>query len=171
MFQLSPRTSGGVVQKFHFVNLLTYPVYGRDKTFDMDKHEGILISEGVPVFQGQLCATRNVWTCAFLAQDGVRIVYIRGFVYHFMSCDPALTVYVSLNGDTGDVYSAQCNCVACLGEACKHVAALLFCVENAAKKKLKKLPSELSKTSMPMRWNQPPKKHDPSRLKDFIFEV
>lgn len=88
-----------------------------------------------------------------------------------MSCDPALTVFIALNGDTGDVYSAQCSCVAGLGEACNHVAALLsFFVEHAAKRKLDVLPEELSKTSVTMRWNQQPKKRvEPSALAYITF--
>ena len=45
-----------------------------------------------------------------------------------------------------------------LGEACNHVAALLFYLEDASTKGLTELPAELSKTSLPMQWNQPPKK-------------
>ena len=49
-----------------------------------------------------------------------------------------------------------------LGEACNHVAALLFYLEDASTKGLTELPAELSKTSLPMQWNQPPKKTVPS---------
>ena len=45
-----------------------------------------------------------------------------------------------------------------LGEACNHVAALLFYLEDASTKGLTELPAELSKTSLPMQWSQPPKK-------------
>ena len=43
-----------------------------------------------------------------------------------------------------------------LGQACNHIAALLFFIENHAKDEI--LPTEISKTSKPMIWNQPPKK-------------
>ena len=43
-----------------------------------------------------------------------------------------------------------------LGEACNHIAALLFFIENHINDE--ELPSELSKTSKPMAWHQPPKK-------------
>ena len=159
---------GAVVKEFHFINLLTYLVYGRDKTFDMDSMRAFRSLKGYHFFADKF--VRNVWTHSFPAHNGVRIVYVRGYVHHSMSCDPALTVYVAVNGETGDVYSAKCNCVAGLGEACNHVAALLFFMEDAAKKKIKKLPCELSKTSVAMKWNQPSKKHvDPSRLEDLSF--
>eukprot|EP00117_Sycon_ciliatum_P027092 scpid103476/ scgid22089/ len=32
------------VAKFHFMDLLTYPVYGRDKTFDMESMKGARFS-------------------------------------------------------------------------------------------------------------------------------
>ena len=57
---------------------------------------------------------RNVWTKHFLCEqaDGVDITYIRGYVHHSLSCDPSLVVFAALYSQTGEVYSAQCNCVA-----------------------------------------------------------
>ena len=86
-------------------------------------------------------------------RDDVTITYVRGYVHHSMSSDPSLIVYVASNCATEDVYSAQCNCVAGLGEECNHVMALLFYVEDANKRKTEKLPEEFSKTSQPMLWN------------------
>ena len=55
-----------------------------------------------------------------------------------------------------------------LGQACSHIAALLFFLEKHAGDD--KLPTELSKTSKPMTWNQPPKKEVlPARAQDVIF--
>ena len=41
------------------------------------------------------------------------------------------------------------------GQACNHIAALLFFSEHYVDEYL---PTEISKTSKPMAWNQPPKK-------------
>jgi len=43
-----------------------------------------------------------------------------------------------------------------LGQACNHIAALLFYIEHHAHDD--ELPTEKSQTSLPMKWNQPPKK-------------
>ena len=43
-----------------------------------------------------------------------------------------------------------------LGQACNHIAALLFFIDYHANDE--ELPSELSKTSQPMAWHQLPKK-------------
>jgi len=43
-----------------------------------------------------------------------------------------------------------------LGPACNHVAALLFYIEYYSHGY--ELPTEISRTSLPMKWNQPPKK-------------
>ena len=43
-----------------------------------------------------------------------------------------------------------------LGQACNHIAALLFFIEHHANNL--ELPSEVSKTSKAMAWHQPPKK-------------
>ena len=55
-----------------------------------------------------------------------------------------------------------------LGQACNHVAALLFFIEHHAKND--ELPSDTSKTSQPMKWNQPPKKSiSPACANDMVF--
>ena len=46
-----------------------------------------------------------------------------------------------------------------LGQACNHIAALLFYIEHHANDP--ELPTEISKTSKPMAWHQPPKKTIP----------
>ena len=57
-----------------------------------------------------------------------------------------------------------------LGQACNHVAALLFFIEHHASTKQDVLATEVSKTSKPMAWNQPPKKEvNPARAKDIKF--
>ena len=154
-----------VLVEFHFMHLLTYLVYGRDKTFDMDSMRAFRSLKGYRFFVDGF--VKNVWTHAFPEKNGVAVTYVRSYVHHSMSCDPSLQVFVALNSTKGDVYSAQCNCVAGLGQACNHIAAVLFYLEDAKKKRLDKLPVELSKTSQPMVWNQPPKKQvDPSPLND-----
>ena len=88
------------------------------------------------------------------------LVVIRAYCHHSLTIDSALQVFVCLSCTTGDVYTAQCNCVSGLGEACSHVAALLFTLEDIVRKGLEEWPVELiSKTSKPMEWNKPPKKH------------
>lgn len=55
-----------------------------------------------------------------------------------------------------------------LGQACNHVAALLFYLEHHAHDD--ELPTEKSRTSMPMKWNQPPRKTvAPGRANDMTF--
>ena len=52
----------------------------------------------------------NVWLhdCA---TDSHHVVYVRGFVQHSLLTDLPLETFVALDGDSGDVYSARCNCV------------------------------------------------------------
>ena len=59
---------------------------------------------------------KNVWMhkClpAMTASNVIlRVLYFRAYVHHSFTCESPLLVFVSLNGDTGDVYSAKCNCV------------------------------------------------------------
>ena len=57
-----------------------------------------------------------------------------------------------------------------LGQACNHVAALLFYLEHHCSQGIKSLPSDLSKSSMPMQWNQAPRNVvQPAAVKDMKF--
>ena len=101
---------------------------------------------------------------------GSSLIVLRAYCHHSLTNDPALQVFVCISGMTGDVYTAQCNCVSGLGAACSHIAAVLFALEDVVRKGLKELPVELSKTSKPMEWNKPPKKHiSPLPVKGISF--
>ena len=56
---------------------------------------------------------RNFWVHQFQNTNhlNLKVLCFRGFVHHSLSCEAPLQVYVALNGDTGDVYSAQSSCV------------------------------------------------------------
>ena len=53
-----------------------------------------------------------------------------------------------------------------LGQACNHVAALLFYLEKHCSVDTESLPTDLSCTSMSMRWNQAHKNVTPAAVKD-----
>ena len=101
----------GVLKDFTFMNLLIYLVYGRDKSFDMQSLKAFKSLKAYKFFYDGF--VKNVWAHGFPRLDnvGLRIVYFRGYVHHSLTCDSPLEVYISLNGDNGDVYSAQCSCV------------------------------------------------------------
>ena len=52
---------------------------------------------------------RNVWVyqCSCTNDLRLRVLYFWAFVYHSLSCDTPLEVFVVLNGDSGDVYAAH----------------------------------------------------------------
>ena len=102
------KTLEGVIADFTFMNLLIYLVFGRDKTFDMQSMRAFKSLKTYRFFADGFVS--NVWLhdCA---TDSPRVVYVRGFVQHSLSTDLPLETFVALDGDSGDVYSAQCNCV------------------------------------------------------------
>ena len=99
------KTLEGVIADFTFMNLLIYLVFGWDKTFDMRAFKSL---KAYRFFADRFVS--NVWLhdCG---TDSPRVVYVRGFVQHSLSTDLPLETFVALDGDSGDVYSAQCNCV------------------------------------------------------------
>jgi len=87
---------------------LVYLVYRRDKTFDMHSLRAFKSLKAYKFFYDE-----NVWVykCPCVNDMALRVLYFCAFVYHSLTCDSPLEVFVALNGDTGDVYSAQCSCV------------------------------------------------------------
>ena len=142
------------LKQFHFVNLFVYLVECRDKTFDQQSMRAFKSLKAYRFFADGY--VKNMWLCQ---HPGSSLIVVRGYCHHSLTNEPALQVFVCLSSMTGDVYTAECNCVSGLGAACSHIAALLFALENAVSKGLTELPVELSKTSKPMEWNKPPKKH------------
>lgn len=98
------------VEEFHFIHLLTYLVYSRDKSFDMQSMKAFRSLKGYRFFADNY--VHNVWTRRWPEQNGISVTYVRGYVHHSLTCDTPLVVFVALNSSTGEVYLAQCNCVA-----------------------------------------------------------
>ena len=101
----------GVLVEFTFMNLLIYLVYGRDKTFDMQSMKAFRSLKAYKFFFDGF--VRNVWVfeCPRISNLNLRVLYFRAYVHHSLTCDSPLEVYISINGDNGDVYSGKCSCV------------------------------------------------------------
>ena len=87
---------------------------------------------------------------------------------NYYTCKLHVTVY----NTTSTAYSAQYFTICCLhcrlGQACNHIAALLFFIDTMFGDD--KLPSEVSKTSQPVKWNQLPKREiAPAQTQDIVF--
>ena len=102
----------GILLEFTFMNWLTYLVYGRDKTFDMQSMKAFCSLKAFKFFYDGF--VKNVWMYECPTRTSrlnLRVLYFRAFVYHSLTCDSPLEVYVSINGDSGDVYSGKCTCI------------------------------------------------------------
>ena len=104
----------GSLKDFTFMNLLIYLVYGRDKSFDMQSLKAFKSLKAYKFFYDGF--VKNVWMYECLPvitsnNVTLRVLYFRAYVHHSLTCESPLLVFVSINGETGDVYSAKCNCV------------------------------------------------------------
>ena len=106
----------GTLKEFTFMNLLIYLVYGKDKSFDMQSLKAFKSLKAYKFFYDGF--VKNVWIyeCpTFQLPDDssttLRVLYFRAYVHHSLTCQSPLVVFVSMNGDNGDVFSAKCNCV------------------------------------------------------------
>ena len=75
-------------------------------------------------------------------------------------------MWVCLNQDNGWVLSGNCTCMAGLGSACSHIAALLFKLETAVQLKLK---DSTAPTSVLCSWKSCKKAVEPAPLKAVNF--
>ena len=141
------------VEKFDFGNLFVYLVESRDGTFDHESMRAYKSLKGYLFFADDF--VKNMW---LFEVPNTSLVALRAYCHHSMSMENPLTVFVCLSKKNGDVYSAQCNCVAGAGAACSHIAAFLFAMDDLIRKGATEFPTELTRTSQPCKWNQPPKK-------------
>jgi len=102
---------GGVLNEFTLINITVYLVYGRDKSFDMQSLLAFKSLKAYKYFYDGY--VRNVWVHQCLSDNELmlKVLYFRAYVHHSYSSDAPLEVFVSLNADNGDVYSAKCSCV------------------------------------------------------------
>ena len=95
----------------------------------------------------------------------LRAVIVAGNVRHSQSVSSApLRPWVAAEAD-GRIVCAHCTCMAVLGEACSHIAALLFWLEDN-----NRLLADPSCTSVPCQWSAPTMQNaDYRRIKDIDF--
>jgi len=100
---------GGVLNEFTLINITVYLVYGRDKSFDMQSLLAFKSLKAYKYFYDGY--VRNVWVHQCLSDNDLmlKVLYFRAYVHHSYSSDAPLDVFVSLNADNGDVYSAKCS--------------------------------------------------------------
>lgn len=100
-----------VLSDFTFMNLLIYLVYRKDKSFDMQALKSFKFLKAYKFFYDGF--VKNVWVHEFAPSEDpyLRVLYFRVYVHHSLTCESPLEVFVCVNGDNGDVYSAKCTCV------------------------------------------------------------
>ena len=86
---------------------LFYLVYRRYKTFDLHLLKAFKSLKAIQVFSYD-GFFKDVWVyeCPCVNDIAIRVLYFRAFAYHSLTCNSPLEVFVTINGDTGDVYSA-----------------------------------------------------------------
>ena len=149
---------------FAFMDLYTYLVSSRNKTFDRESLKAFKSLKAYKYFADDL--VRNVHAGHIPAND---LVAIKA---HCLSSLKASTTYFTFLAmkQNGTVVAAQCSCVAGQGEACSHVAALMFYLEDKMRQKDMHIPPDTSSTGRLQQWHLPPKRVvQPKSLKEISF--
>ncbi|KAJ8318643.1 hypothetical protein KUTeg_003734 [Tegillarca granosa] len=154
-----------VPKKFDYMKLRGYLIDSRNKTFDKESMRAFKSLKGFKYFDSgyvQRMKTTNVKDIdlspnpLFVCKAQVMASMAR----HINN------VYVCLHKE-GDVLGGSCGCVAgyytCIviyrkGEACNHVASVLFALEDYIAKGLNEIPDDQSSTERLKQWNKPAKR-------------
>ncbi|XP_070559916.1 uncharacterized protein [Ptychodera flava] len=108
---------------FGMEKMKEYLIYSTDKSYDGDSMRQYKTLRSYRLFhEGYV---QNIE-----ANVQTRFLIVRAQVMPSESTDRLYRAYVCLNKTTGDIYGGKCRCVAGLGEACSHMGALLFSLEN-----------------------------------------
>ena len=134
-------------------DLRVYLVNSSESTFD---EESINTFKSLKVYKYHADGlARNVWTHPLELKDKI---VVRGYCFSSLKAKTIYTVYVVLR-TTGDVIGGAYTCVAGNGEACSHIAALLFYLEDLWLKDINTLPGDdKTVTNRPQQWHKPPKR-------------
>ena len=132
-----------------FLKFDQYLIDRKEGTFDEESMRAYKSLKAYKYFADGL--VKNVW--AHHLDD--RIV-VRGYCLSSLKAKTMNTVYTVIE-TAGYVVGGACNCVARKGEACSHVAALLFYLEDLAINAIHTLPSDRTVTDEPQQWHKPPK--------------
>ena len=156
------------LKSFTLRQLVEYLIDSRDKTFDNESMKAFKSLKAYKYFHDGL--VRNIWAHSKL--DDSEII-LRAHVFSSLKAKSTYTVYVCFQSD-GGVSAAACKCVAGKGEACSHVAALMFYIEDYirnAENNGSTLPEDRTPTDQLQQWHVPPKRDISSkRLSDIKFE-
>ena len=150
------------IRKYWYMNMYEYLVNSTDSTFDKESMKAFKSLKAYKYFSDGLVS--NVW--AHHLEDEV---VVRGYCLSSLKAKTVYTVYVVIK-TTGDVVGGACNCVAGKGEACSHVAALLFYPDDLTSHAITTLPSDSTVTDRPQQWHKPPKRNvDPKPISAITF--
>ena len=149
---------------FTFMDLYTYLVSSRNKTFDREGLKAFKSLKAYKYFADNL--VRNVHAGHIPADD---LVAIKAHCLSSLKASTTYFTFLALKRN-GKVVAAQCSCVAGQGEACSHVAALMFYLEDKMRQKDMHLPADTSSTGRLQQWHMPSKRVvQPKSLKSISF--
>ena len=135
---------------FTFMHLYHYLVNSKEKTFD---EEGMKAYKSLKAYKyfadGYI---RNVWAGEPQEQDDA--VVVRCHCFSSLKANKVYVVHLVVK-KSGDVLSAACTCVAGKGEACSHIAALMFYLEDFMRQGHSDLPTDTAATDHLQQWHVP----------------
>ena len=150
------------------MQLYHYLVNSKEKTFDKKSMEAFKSLTAYQYFADGLVT--NVWTHHLQREDS-SLVIVKGYCFASLKAKTTYTVHVLLK-TRGEIVGGACTCVAGKGQACSHIAALLFFLEDWKQKDSTTLPSHSAKTVTDklQQWHVPPKRDiPPKQLSDIAF--
>ena len=142
---------------FHFNLIESYLLHSPDKDYDGDSMRSYKALRAYQLFEE--CLIHNVEFCPSWPDSSGEVIPLCFFRCKcFPSQDTAKQPYrvvVCMDKKTAQPYGGHCRCVSGLGEACSHIAGLLFAIEDFVSRGFPSLPDSPSTTDVLCKWRQP----------------
>ncbi|KAJ8315882.1 hypothetical protein KUTeg_006558 [Tegillarca granosa] len=151
------RSIRAIPEKFSLESIRQYLMESRDKTFDKDSVRAFKSLKAYKYFQAGYVQKISTCTAKDLSVSDDDLFLAKAEVLPSME-RKVYKVNVCLSS-CGDVLGGSCMCVAGLGAACSHLAALLFALEDFIAQGFHNIPDDKACTDRLKQWNIPAKRH------------
>ncbi|XP_033730700.1 uncharacterized protein LOC117320144 [Pecten maximus] len=143
-----------VPEKYCHEQLKKYLVESREKTFDKDSLRAFKSLKAFKYFKDGYVQKLKTATVKDDAVSPDSIFLCKAQVMASMA-RKHYTVFTCISSSSGLVLGGSCECVAGKGEACNHVAAVLFALDDFVSEGLNNVPDDVTCTDRLKQWNKP----------------
>jgi hypothetical protein len=136
------------LENFNLIRIFDYLVKSRNHKLDQQRLKAYISLKAYKYFDDNVVT--NVWSSTLQG-----MIMLKAHCFSSLKAKSTYDVFISWTKD-GNIVACKCSCVAGKGEACSHVAAVMFHLENHMRMKEKQdLPINTTATGRLQQWHVP----------------